>query len=82
MPPTSDSLILDKLDQILHVLALIATKDMKQREQIALLDRAGLQPKNIAEMLGTSSNTVRVKLVSLRKSKVKKGRKRSPAVEG
>jgi DNA-binding CsgD family transcriptional regulator len=72
MPPTTDSLILDKIDQILHILAVIATKDMKQREQIALLNRAGLQPKNIAELLGTSSNTVRVELVALRKSKDKK----------
>ena len=82
MPRTTEEQILEKMDQILRILAALATKDMKQREQIALLNRAGLQPKNIAELLGTSSNTVRVELVALRKVKGGKGRKKSPAVEG
>ncbi len=77
MSTSNDSVIAAKLDQILRVLAALATKDMKQREQIALLSRAGLQPKDIADLLGTSSNTVRVELVSLRKSKGKSGRKGS-----
>ena len=77
MAPSNDTLIAEKLDQILRVIAALATKDMKQREQIALLSRAGLQPKDIADLLGTSSNTVRVELVSLRKSKGKSGRKGS-----
>jgi DNA-directed RNA polymerase specialized sigma24 family protein len=81
MPQTTDELILGKIDQILRILAVIATKDMKQREQIALLNRAGLQPKNIAELLGTSSNTVRVELVTLRKSKDKKSRKKAREAE-
>jgi DNA-binding CsgD family transcriptional regulator len=76
MPRTTDELILGKLDQILRILAAAATTGMKQREQIALLSRAGLQPKDIAELLGTSSNTVRVELVGLRKSPGKKGRKK------
>ena len=76
MPRTTDELILEKLDQILRILAAAATTGMKQREQIALLSRAGLQPKDIAELLGTSSNTVRVELVGLRKSPSKKGRKK------
>ena len=82
MPRTTDELILPKIDQILRILAAAATAGMKQREQIALLNRAGLQPKDIADLLGTSSNTVRVELVSLRKSNDKKSRKKSPAVKG
>ncbi|MBZ5616764.1 MAG: hypothetical protein LAO23_22405 [Acidobacteriia bacterium] len=82
MPRTTDELILQKIDQILRILAAAATAGMKQREQIALLNRAGLQPKDIADLLGTSSNTVRVELVSLRKSNDKKSRKKSPAVKG
>ena len=68
---------LDKLDQILRILVISATRGLNQREQITLLNRAGFQPKNIAEMLGTSSNTVRVELVALRKgmSKSKRARK-------
>jgi DNA-binding NarL/FixJ family response regulator len=41
---------------------------VKQREQIAILNQAGLSPKDIAALLGTSSNTVRVELVALRKA--------------
>jgi DNA-binding CsgD family transcriptional regulator len=82
MPRTTDELILEKLDQILRILAAAATTGMKQREQIALLNRAGLQPKDIADLLGTSSNTVRVELVGLRKSPGKKGRKKARAAKG
>ncbi len=81
MARTADELILAKIDQILRVLAVIATQNMKQREQIALLNRAGLQPRDIADLLGTSSNTVRVELVSLRKSKKQRGRKKTSAAE-
>jgi DNA-directed RNA polymerase specialized sigma24 family protein len=69
MPPTTEELKLAKLDQILRILAVIATKDLKQRDQIALLNRAGLAPKDIADLLGTSANTVRVELVAIRKGK-------------
>jgi len=82
MPSNTDEILVHKLDQILRILAVLATRDMKQREQIALLNKAGLQPKDIATMLGTSSNTVRVELVALRKAKGGKGRKKSSAVEG
>jgi DNA-binding CsgD family transcriptional regulator len=81
MPLTTDELILEKLDQILRILAAAATTGMKQREQIALLNRAGLQPKDIADLLGTSSNTVRVELVGLRKSPGKKGHKKARAAK-
>jgi DNA-binding CsgD family transcriptional regulator len=74
MPQTTDELILTRLDQILRVLAVSAVKGLKQREQIAVLSQAGLQPKDIAELLGTTSNTVRVALVALRKAT--KGRSR------
>lgn len=60
---------LEKLDQILRIMVMTATRDLKQREQIALLSGAGFTPKAIAELLGTSANTVRVELVGLRKAK-------------
>jgi len=64
-----------KLDQILRVLVVLVTRGLKQREQIALLDAARFSPKDIAELLGTSSNTVRVELVALRKTnRVRKAR--------
>ena len=72
MGEKADELILDRLNKILRILAAIATKEMKQRDQIALLSQAGLQPKDIADLLGTSSNTVRVELVGLRRTRGRK----------
>jgi DNA-directed RNA polymerase specialized sigma24 family protein len=69
MAQAVDQQMLEKLDQILRILVITATRGLKQREQIALLDGAGFTPKAIAELLGTSSNTVRVELVGLRKAK-------------
>ena len=76
MPLQTDQLILDKVDKILRIFAVLATKGVKQREQIALLGRAGLKPKDIADLLGTSGNTVRVELVALRRGKGSKGSNR------
>lgn len=67
MARESCDVLIEKVDQLLRVLAAMATRDMKQRDKISLLDKAGLQPKDIASLLGTSSNTVRVELVALRK---------------
>jgi DNA-directed RNA polymerase specialized sigma24 family protein len=72
MPQAKEDPTALKIDKILRILAVIATKGMNQRQQIAVLHQARLQPKEIADLLGTSSNTVRVELVALRKSKGKK----------
>ncbi len=69
MPRTPEEQQLEKLDQILRILVCIATRGLKQRDQIALLTSAGFTPKPIADLLGTSSNTVRVELVALRKAR-------------
>ncbi len=76
MPKTFEHLVLAKLDHLLRVLTVGVTKGMKQNEQIALLDRVGFQPKEIADLLGTTSNTVSVALTNLRKAKQKKGKSR------
>jgi len=67
--------ITSRLDRIFRLLAIVATKDLKQRERITLFNRVGLSPKEIAELLGTSSNTVRVELVSIRKEKTKRSKR-------
>lgn len=77
MPQSTHEQALEKLDQILRILVIAVTRGLKQREQIALLDQAGFQPKAIAELLGTSSNTVRVELVGLRRAATKKRPMRS-----
>jgi DNA-directed RNA polymerase specialized sigma24 family protein len=69
MPKTIEEQTLEKLDQILRILVGAVSRGLKQREQIALLDAAGFSPKAIAELIGTSSGTVRVELVALRKTR-------------
>lgn len=66
--------ILVALEKIAKLLSLIATKGESQKQQIALLNSVGFQPKEIAELLGTTPNNVRVALVSIRKG-TKKNKK-------
>jgi hypothetical protein len=68
-----DDEILDELGKMTKLLCVIATHGLKQSDQIAALARAGLPPKQIAEILGTTSNTVSVYLSAIRK-RSKKGR--------
>ena len=68
MPQSIEQQQLERLDQILRILAILATRGLKQRDQIAILDQAGLPPKHIADLLRTTSNTVRVELVTLRRA--------------
>jgi DNA-directed RNA polymerase specialized sigma24 family protein len=77
MASARDEMVVGKLDSILRLLAVVATKDMRQRDQIALLDRAGLPPRDIADVLGTSSNTVRVELVGIRRARPRRKTGRS-----
>jgi hypothetical protein len=62
-------LLLGKLDAIIKLLVIDVTQGKDQTEQIRLLSQVGFQPKNIAEMLGTTANNVRVRLSSLRKKR-------------
>ena len=78
MPKSDEELVLEKLDRLLRVLIIGVTKGMKQNEQITLLDRVGFQPREIADVLGTTRNTVSVALTNLRKTKEKKGKGASP----
>lgn len=55
----------------LQALSLVAKFD-SQKEKIIFLRRAGMQNKEIAEILGTTSNTVNVTLVNARKAEQKK----------
>ena len=62
-------LLLGKLDAIIKLLVIDVTQGKDQTEQIRLLSHVGFQPKNIAEMLGTTANNVSVRLSSLRKKR-------------
>ncbi len=63
--------ILDRLDTLIRLSALSACGDKSQKEKIQLLASVGMQPKAIAELLGTTANTVNVTLSGLRKKKKK-----------
>jgi hypothetical protein len=67
MSKSTEELMLAKLEQLVRVLTLSVIKGLRQGEQIALLDNAGFPPKEIAEFLGTTRNTVSVALTTLRK---------------
>ena len=51
-----------------RLLAIIAVRGLTQTHQIATLNRVGFSPKEIAQIVGTTANTVRVALVGIRKA--------------
>lgn len=60
-----------KLDTIIKLMVLTKSDNKNQSELIWMLSAAGLQPKEIANILGTTPNTVRVMLFAIRKQKSK-----------
>ena len=64
--------VVSKLDTIIKLMVLLTKGDCSLTEQMGLLSAAGLQPKEIAETLGTTPNAVRVTLSTMRKQKRKK----------
>lgn len=59
--------VLEQLKKISKLLAHLLVKGEIQGKAISTLTHAGLQPVEIAEILGTTSGSVRVALVGLRK---------------
>jgi DNA-binding NarL/FixJ family response regulator len=58
-----------KLDTLVRLVAIGLCNGKSQREKIEILASAGLSPKVIAEMIGTTANTVSVSLSQLRRRK-------------
>ena len=56
----------EKLDKIIKLLTFSLTPDWTQRKRIAFLDKLGFAPKEMAQILGTTANTVSVTLSELR----------------
>lgn len=67
MNASKNDLILEELQKITKLFVLSLTKDMNQTEAIAIMSKTGFQPKETAELLGTTANTVRVTLSKKRK---------------
>jgi len=63
--------ILTRLDMLNRLMAYSLLEGKTQNEQLYILSKAGFQPKTIAEMLGTTANTIRVQLSKIRKSRTK-----------
>ena len=66
-----------KLDLIARLAALSLGSGKTQREHMSLLYRAGFAPKQIADLIGTTPNTVRVALSNMRRFMGRKRRMQS-----
>jgi DNA-binding transcriptional MerR regulator len=67
--------VLKEIQQIKRLLVTLCTKNLEQKDQIRVLNSAGFQPKEIAELIGTTANAVRVGKTRIKKDKIKKERK-------
>jgi DNA-directed RNA polymerase specialized sigma24 family protein len=59
--------ITTKLDAITRLLAMSAIEGKQLKQQVSLLHSLGLQPREIADVLGKTPNHIRVLLHELRK---------------
>lgn len=73
MNKTTEEEILQELRRISKLLSLTVTRDLMQKEKIELLANVGFQPKEIADLIGTTPHTVSVTLFDIRKKAKKKG---------
>ena len=82
MNEAGENEILQELRRISKLLALTITQELKQKDKIKLLSGVGFQPKDIADLIGTTSHTVSVTLSEIRKkAKTRKGKKVKPSKE-
>ena len=65
-------ILTEKLDTLIKLTAIDALKGKNLTDQIEILSEIGLQPKEIATILGTDPNTVRVLKSRLKSRKTKK----------
>ena len=75
MPDQPNDEVISRLDKLIRLVATGLAIGKSQAEQVGLLSQARLQPKEIADILGTTPNTVRVTLSTARKQNKKKGKK-------
>jgi len=64
--------IIERLNLLVKLSALNLLKDKEFKEQVRVLSDIGLQPKEIAEILGKTPNNVRVTLSMIRKGERRK----------
>lgn len=59
----------NEIKKMNKLLVVMVTKDLSQVEKIKTLAKAGFGQKEIAELIGTSANTVGVTLNRIKKTK-------------
>lgn len=72
MAQTMETAILKKLDILVKLSAIKVTEGKNLNEQVKMLSQIGLQPKEIADMIGKTANNVSVALNYLKKASKKK----------
>jgi DNA-directed RNA polymerase specialized sigma24 family protein len=72
------NVILQKLNMLVRLAALTFVSDKSNQEKIIMLRGAGFQPMDIADICGTTANTVRVALSTNRKKAKKKKASKLP----
>ena len=63
--------LIQEMKKMNKLLVLMATKGLAQNEKIAMLSNAGFAQKEIADFVGTTSNTVNTTLNRLKSKKRK-----------
>ena len=69
-------ILLEEVKRLSRLIAALGVDGKSQREQIRLLAAAGFPPIEIAPIIGTTANTVRVALTAIRKKGKSKPRGR------
>ena len=59
----------DKLDMLIRLSAIALVDGKRQKDQVRVLSLAGMSPKEIADLIGTTPNSVNVALTNLRKAR-------------
>ncbi|MFZ3077369.1 MAG: hypothetical protein WA139_02850 [Candidatus Aenigmatarchaeota archaeon] len=61
--------ITERLDKLIRLVAVSDTVGRTTLERIIILSKCGFRPAEIAEIVGTTSNVVNVRLSEMRKNK-------------
>jgi hypothetical protein len=75
----NESDICERLDRLIRLVSIAVAEGKNNRQQIEILGRVGFQPAEIADIIGTTPNTVRVEMSNMRRRKGKAGPKTTGA---
>ena len=71
-----------KMDLLIRITAAGVVQNKPLKEQVRLLDSVGIKPKEIAAILGKTSNHINVTLHALRKEPTRKAGEGNNATNG